>query len=115
MTNRVLKNVIGKIGGPEGIQGFDALDPDDKVHVPSMCLVHHFYSQRTPCHRLAVQHPSVVPSRAHAETRLESALIQSRSVVCATQEVVRSAFERGSVHAPDGEEDEPTPVKVSSV
>jgi len=31
----------------------------------------------------------------------------------APQEVVRSAFERGSVHAPEGEEDEPTPVKAS--
>ena len=35
MTDRVLKNVIGKVGGPEGMQGFDALDTDDQVHLPT--------------------------------------------------------------------------------
>lgn len=35
MTDRVLKNVIGKVGGPEGMQGFDALDVDDKVRLPT--------------------------------------------------------------------------------
>ncbi len=33
VTDRVLKNVIGKVGGPEGMQGFDALDIDDQVHL----------------------------------------------------------------------------------
>ena len=31
VTDRVLKNIIGKAGGPEGMQGFDELDNDAQV------------------------------------------------------------------------------------
>ena len=51
MTDRVLKNVIGKVGGPEGIQGFDGLEDDDKVHLVSTCsVVHMFMRSSKPSH-----------------------------------------------------------------
>ena len=36
MTSCVLKNIIGKAGGPEGMQGFDELDEDTQVGAASL-------------------------------------------------------------------------------
>ncbi len=36
MTDRVLKNIIGKAGGPEGMQGFDELDEGAQVGAASL-------------------------------------------------------------------------------
>ena len=106
VSGRVLKNITGKVGGPEGVQGFTALQKRDQVPYLALpaCLPRLAFAD----HCIACACACLSCCRVHLSMNACNAVIGT----CVTQEAVRAAFERGSVHEPEAEEEEPPPAKV---